>query len=213
MTRLTDRSQFPLAVAGNGWRYATLCFGVAIVAVGVPPLALAFLALGVAILWFHRDPDRTPPASGIVAPADGRVSVLREEGDRIRVGIFMNVTDVHINRAPCETTVETVDHRPGANKPAFSKESDRNERVVIDCESCEITLIAGWFARRIHPAVTEGQSLARGQRIGHISFGSRADVLLPATYELADVEVEKGETVRAGETVVVSDHSTETGSV
>lgn len=192
-----------VAVAPGGWKYATVCFLLAVPAVVVPAVAAALLATGLAVLWFHRDPDRSPPAAGIVAPADGRVSVVRKKDDRVRVGIFMNVTDVHVNRAPSEGTVQSVDHQPGANKPAFSKESDRNERVVIDCERYELTLIAGWFARRIHPYVEPGQSVTRGQRVGHISFGSRADVVLPAEYELADVHVERGETVRAGETVIV----------
>jgi len=63
----------------------------------------------------------------------------------------MNVTDVHVNRAPLPGTVREVRHRPGANRPAFSKESDRNEQVVIDCGEYELLVIAGWFARRIHP--------------------------------------------------------------
>lgn len=193
------------AVAPGAWRYAAICFVAAVVAVVVfPPLAGVILALGVAVLWFHRDPARSPPESGIVAPADGRVSVLREEGDRVRVGIFMNVTDVHVNRAPADATVESVEHRPGAYKPAFSKDSDRNERVVIDCGDFEMALIAGWFARRIHPYVAAGDDLVRGQRIGHVSFGSRADVVLPPRYDRGDVLIAVDETVTAGETRLVA---------
>ena len=194
-----------IAVASGAWRYAAACFVAAIIAVVVfPPLAGLALALGVAVLWFHRDPGRSPPESGIVAPADGRVSVLREEGDRVRVGIFMNVTDVHVNRAPAGGTVESVTHRPGAYKPAFSKDSDRNERVVIDCGDYQVALIAGWFARRIHPSVAAGDDLVRGQRIGHVSFGSRADVVLPPRYDREDVRVAVDETVTAGETRLVA---------
>jgi phosphatidylserine decarboxylase len=194
-----------IAVASGAWRYAAACFVAAVVAVVVfPPGAAVALSLGVAVLWFHRDPGRNPPESGIVAPADGRVSVLREEGDRVRVGIFMNVTDVHVNRAPVAGTVESVEHRPGAYKPAFSKESDRNERVVVDCGDYQIALIAGWFARRIHPYVEAGDDLVRGQRIGHVSFGSRADVVLPPRYDRDDVRVAVDETVTAGETRLVA---------
>ncbi|WP_435118168.1 protein sorting system archaetidylserine decarboxylase [Halolamina sp. C58] len=166
------------------------------------PFGLGLVALGIAVILFHRDPEREPPESGIVAPADGSVSVIREEEGRIRVGVFMNVTDVHVNRAPGAGTVESVTHRPGANKPAFSKESDRNERVEIDCGEYELSLIAGWFARRIHPYVEEGNSIERGEKVGHISFGSRVDVLLPERVEHADLRVKEGEDVRAGETVV-----------
>ena len=199
------RHRLTIAVAAGTWRYALICFGAAIAAALVaPPAAIVALALGVGVLWFHRDPSRRPPDSGIIAPADGRVSVLREEGDRVRVGIFMNVTDVHINRAPAGGTVRSVDHRPGAYKPAFSKDSDRNERVVIDCGDYEVALIAGWFARRIHPYVNAGDTLTRGQRIGHVSFGSRADVLLPPRYDREDVLVAPDEAVTAGETRLVA---------
>jgi len=191
----------PIAVAPGCWRYAVVCFAVALPAVVVsPPVALVALALGVGVLWFHRDPTRRPPESGVLAPADGHVSVIRQEGDRLRVGIFMNVTDVHINRAPMAGTVRSVEHRPGAYKPAFSKDSDRNEKVVIDCGEYEVALIAGWFARRIHPYVKPGDKLTGGQRIGHVSFGSRADVLLPAGYSREDLLVSQGEAVTAGET-------------
>lgn len=198
-------SGLPYAVASGGWRYAAACFAVAVLAVVfAPPLAAITLALGVGALWFHRDPNRTPTESGILAPADGHISVIREEGDQLRVGTFMNVTDVHVNRAPMAGTVETVDHRPGAYKPAFSKDSDRNEQVVVDCGEYSVIQIAGWFARRIHPSVEPGDRLVRGQRIGHISFGSRVDVLLPAGYSREDLLVEKGEAVRAGETRLVA---------
>lgn len=196
----------PIAVTDGAWRYAATCFLVALVASVVAfPVALIALAAGIAVLWFHRDPTRQPPATGIVAPADGRVSVIREEDDRVRVGVFMNVTDVHVNRAPAGGTVQSVDHRPGANKPAFSKDSDRNERVRIELEEQTVVLIAGWFARRIHPAVEAGEKLRRGQRIGHISFGSRADVVLPPGYEIDDLRVDTGDAVRAGETGLVKD--------
>ena len=196
----------PIAVTDGAWRYAAACFLVAVVAAVVAfPAAIVALAAGLAVLWFHRDPSRQPPATGIVAPADGRVSVIREEGDRVRVGVFMNVTDVHVNRAPAGGTVQSVEHRQGANKPAFSKDSDRNERVRIELAEYTVVLIAGWFARRIHPAVEAGDELRRGQRIGHISFGSRADVVLPVTYDVDDLQVDTGDAVSAGETQLIED--------
>ncbi|MBP2250171.1 phosphatidylserine decarboxylase [Halarchaeum solikamskense] len=166
------------------------------------PAGLACAALGCFVLWFHRDPDRDVPESGVVAPADGRVSVLQVEDGRVRVGVFMNVTDVHVNRAPLDGVVASVDHRPGAHRPAFSKESERNERVRITTDSYELDLIAGAFARRVHPAVEPGDTVARGERVGHISFGSRVDVLLPPEYDATDVAVAVGDRVTAGETVI-----------
>jgi len=191
--------------APGRWRYAAVPLALA-----VPLLILAFpvgvvcLLAGLGALWFHRDPERSPPPSGIVAPADGRVSVVREEGDRVRVAVFMNVTDVHVNRAPAPGTVESVTHTPGKHLPAFTKESDRNERVDIVCAEYELSLIAGAVARRIHPYVEDGERLERGQKVGHISFGSRADVLLSSAYDIEDIRVSKGQRVRAGETVIAA---------
>ena len=189
--------------APGAWRYAAVPLALAVPALVLSPLgSLAALALAAAVLLFHRDPERTAPSAGVVAPADGRVSVVREEGDRVRVGVFMNVTDVHVNRAPIGGRVESVEHEPGKHRPAFSKESDNNEKVHVGFADHEVTLIAGAFARRIHPYVEPGEELSRGARLGHISFGSRADVLLPPEFDLADVTVERGQKVRAGETVV-----------
>lgn len=192
-----------MEVAPGAWRYAAPPFLLAGPLGLLSPLAtLAALALGGAVLLFFRDPDRSPPSNGVLSPADGRVSVIREEGNRVRVGVFMNVTDVHVNRAPLSGRVESVEHEPGTHRPAFSKESDNNEKVHIDLSTCDLTLIAGAFARRIHPYVESGDELGRGERLGHIAFGSRADVLLPASFDAADVEVKKGQRVRAGETVL-----------
>ncbi|WP_280535431.1 phosphatidylserine decarboxylase [Halopenitus sp. POP-27] len=214
----------PFPVVDDAWRLARppALLGAALL-VFVPPAGAILLALALGVLWFHRDPPRSPPdpdgvtepseatdsngsrdpdAVTAVSPADGTVSVVREEGDRLRVGVFMNVTDVHVNRAPLSGTVEAVRHRPGAYKPAFSKDSDRNEQVVIDCGDYELFCIAGWFARRIHPHVSVGDEIDRGQRVAHVSFGSRADVLFPPSVDRSDLCVREGETVRAGETVL-----------
>jgi len=195
----------PFPVVEAAWRLAlvpgllaaaTLLF--------VPPVGVGFAALTAGILWFHRDPTRTPPGPdrAVVSPADGTVQVVREEGTRLRIGVFMNVTDVHVNRAPIAGTVREVRHRPGANRPAFEKESDRNEQVVVDFGTYEVIVIAGWFARRIHPHVETGDELDRGDRVGHVSFGSRADVVLPAAVDREDLLVKVGDDVRAGETIV-----------
>ncbi len=130
------------------------------------------------------------------------MSVVREEGTRLRVGVYMSAADVHVNRAPIAGEVREVRHRPGANRPAFDKESERNEQVAIDFGEYELLVIAGWFARRIHPAVEPGDRVERGERVGHVSFGSRADVVLPADVDREDLLVSEGDSVRAGETIV-----------
>ncbi len=200
-------NQLPSFAPGT-WRYVRLPL-IAAIPLGFLsiPLGGACLLTAALILWFHRDPPRSPPPEGFVAPADGRVAIIREEADRIRIGIFMNVTDVHVNRAPSPGTVHTVDHVAGGHLPAFSKESDRNERVKIDCGTYDVTLIAGTIARRIHPYVEPGDTLDRGDRIGHITFSSRADVLLPPDVSRRDIRVTQGQHVRGGETVLATKHT------
>jgi len=194
-------------VAPGARRYA-LALGVLAIPLFVLVLPVGLLAAAAAggVLWFHRDPERRPPPAGAVSPADGTVSVLREEGGRVRLGVFMSPTDVHVNRAPLGGTVRTVEHEPGGHWPAFSKASERNERVRIAIETgsraYELELIAGAFARRVHPYIEPGDDLERGDRVGHISFGSRVDIVFPADVDLADVLVTEGEAVRAGETMV-----------
>lgn len=191
--------------APGGWRYALVPVALSV------PLALLSLPLAVggwlvagAVLVFHRDPERRPPDAGIVAPADGRVTVIREEGGRLRIGVFMGLSNVHVNRAPLPGQVRHVEHELGGHWPAFSKESDRNERVRLTFDDHEVVLIAGAVARRIHPYVQPGDHVQRGERVGHISFGSRVDVVLPPGTTRGDLRVAKGDRVRAGETVVAA---------
>lgn len=169
-----------------------------------PTLGGLFVLAAAGTLFFFRDPERIPPFTGLVSPADGTVSEIRTEGDRIRVCIFMNVHDVHVVRAPDDGVVEHVEHESGGYRPAFSKESDRNEKVHVGFGDSDVTLIAGAFARRITPYVEEGDELERGERLGHIAFGSRVDVLLPSEIHHSDLQVERGEKVTAGETKIAS---------
>lgn len=211
----------PDIAPGAEWRVLLpLVLGVPLFFVS-PPLGVALLALGAFSAYFYRDPDRDPAGDGILAPADGHVSVIREDGDRVRVGVFMSPFDVHVVRAPADGEVTRLDHRGAAHKPAFAKESERNERLEYTLtapddgsdggaeagrrrtgERTDGALIAGWFARRISPYVSRGDRLDRGQRLGYIAFGSRADVVLPPAYDAGDVRVAVGEAVRAGESVI-----------
>jgi phosphatidylserine decarboxylase len=200
-------SVIPNRFAPGVRRYAVPVFVFAGVAGGIaPPIGVLALLVGGAILWFFRDPSRQPSGPGIVAPGEGHVTVIREEGEQIRIGIFLNVTDVHVARAPIAGEVTQCTHREGAHRPAFMKESPRNERVDIAVTTpdgpVEISLIAGAVARRIYPYVHDGMSIDRAQRIGHIDFGSRVDVLLPPKYTADDLLVTDGQKVRAGESIV-----------
>ena len=193
--------------APGAWRLASSALLLGLGSLWLSPLVGAgALTLAGGILWFHRDPERTPPADGVLAPADGRVSVIRTEqvdgAERLRVGVFMNVTDVHVNRAPASGPVTGVEHVPGGHWPAFTKDAERNERLHVHFGKFRVTLIAGTVARRIHPYLEAGEDVDRGDRLGHVSFGSRADVLLPPSFEAADLAVETGDSVRAGESVL-----------
>ena len=197
-----------MRVVKQGWKYAGVLVLLAIPSGIISPvLAFGVLIAAIGVLVFFRDPDRHPASEGILSPADGKVSIIREEGNRLRVGVYMNVLNVHVNRSPIQGQVASVKHRAGAHRPAFAKDSDRNERVTIAIagrSDVEVDLIAGAFARRITPYPSEGDTLERGDRIGHIAFGSRADVLLPAAYDRQHIAVSMGDRVRAGESILAS---------
>ncbi|WTW93837.1 phosphatidylserine decarboxylase [Streptomycetaceae bacterium NBC_01309] len=164
--------------------------------------AVPTLALTGGMLWFFRDPERTPVEEGIIASADGVVQSIDPWPDgRTRVATFMSPLNVHVNRAPLTGVVKSVEHKPGGFVPAFNKESEHNERVVwvFDTPRGEIELvqIAGTVARRIVPYLEPGTEVEVGERIGLIRFGSRVDVYLPPGIEPA---VQVGQRTRAGET-------------
>ncbi len=177
--------------------------------------------LVVLVINFFRDPDRVTPADAdcLIAPADGKVidvRTVREDNylhaEACRVSIFMSVFDVHVNRAPLSGEVDLLEHHPGKFVAAFREDaSGENEHLDIGFLSARvnekgepahrvlITLIAGYIARRILFFRQVHDRVQQGERIGMIKFGSRVEVFLTAEWEVA---VEKGQRVRAGETVV-----------
>jgi phosphatidylserine decarboxylase len=164
----------------------------------VPLLALALFWL-VLFLVFFRDPERVP-ASGLVAPADGRVCVIREEGDRLRIGTFMNVYNVHVNRAPLAGTLRSVEDRGGPKRPAFSAEAEGNSQKRYRFDTAigpvDVVQITGIVARRCVAFKAAGDRCERGERIGMIVFGSRVDVVVAK--ERVALQVRVGQRVRAG---------------
>jgi phosphatidylserine decarboxylase len=111
--------------------------------------------------------------------------------------------DVHINRSPVEGRVTRIDYRPGKFLPAYDARSSENERneVWVDAAGTPIVFrqVVGVLARRIVCRISEGQQIARGERVGLMKFGSRMDVFMPAG---TDLQVEVGQTVVGGETVL-----------
>ncbi len=150
---------------------------------------------------FFRDPERSPSGAedDAISPADGKVVSIKNR----TICIFMNIHNVHVNRAPLGGTVTHIDYKPGGYIPACNKESYVNERnhVVLHTEygTLELTQIAGIVTRRIVSYISEGTHVSRGERIGMIRFGSRVDMILPEGYEFT---VGVNDKVKAGETII-----------
>lgn len=177
---------------------------------------------GVAFIWvllFFRDPYRDVPADKnlLLAPADGKVTDIEivDENDFIgqkalRIGIFLTIFDVHINRAPCNVKVERITYKPGKHKNAANPQSGRvnesNDLVMVRTDSPKDRLIvrqiSGAIARRIVCAATEGQELSGGEKFGMIKFGSRTELYVPAR-ENAKCLVKVADKVKAGLTPLV----------
>jgi phosphatidylserine decarboxylase len=177
-----------------------------------PWLALPPVLLAAFFLWFFRDPERPIPAEPgqVVSPADGKVTFVApitvDGNSRTRISIFLNVFNVHVNRSPIAGVVKQVQYQKGKFGNAMGAgSSDDNEQNIVTVEGEGQTVIfkqiAGLLARRIVFNRTIGESVARGQRIGLIKFGSRVDVILPAD---ARVMVKVGDHVAGGSSVIAA---------
>lgn len=182
-------------------------------------LTVPFLALLVFLLYFFRDPARKIPGEvGIlVSPADGTVVDIEQvqdcplvPGQTLKIGIFMSVFNVHVNRAPAVGTVTTLNHVPGrffnALRDRAATDNESNS-VLLNCpdvpgQSVLVKQIAGVLARRIVCRCKLSQRLARGESFGMIKFGSRVEVYLPYSQQLR-VEVTKGQKVKAGSSILL----------
>jgi phosphatidylserine decarboxylase len=208
----------------DGYFYGIALFAVAVLlwilthawwCVAIPVLLALFF------LWFFRDPERAIPqgANLVVSPADGKVTdVLRvttPDGETLRLSIFLNVFNVHVNRSPISGTLREIRYRKGqylnAMNPASAEKNEQNTAVVAadGGYSVAFTQIAGLLARRIVFRQKEGDQLERGQRVGLIKFGSRVDVLLPGHAEL---HVKKGDHVQGGASILATIPQTPTAS-
>jgi phosphatidylserine decarboxylase len=179
---------------------------------GFWPLALLLGILAAFMAFFFRDPERQPPSDPnvIVAPADGRVTRVRQVAEKSNevsanvVSIFLSPLDVHINRAPIAGEITNVAYTRGKFLMATNENASlvneqnaltiKGERVTIVCKQ-----IAGILARRIVCWKQPGERLALGERFGLIKFSSRTDVLLPADVE---VVIAEGARVKGGTTII-----------
>jgi phosphatidylserine decarboxylase len=171
------------------------------------------------VLMFFRDPERRGPSdiNLLLAPADGRITEIEkvEEtgfigGPALRIGIFLSIFDVHINRAPCNVRVQKITYKKGkylnAMNPQSGRVNESNELDLVRTDSPKDKLIvrqiSGAIARRIVCAAAEGRQLSGGERFGMIKFGSRTELYLPVR-ENAKCLVKIGDKVKAGLTPLV----------
>jgi phosphatidylserine decarboxylase len=207
-----ERLTGPLAADAYAIALPLAGLGLVAFAFGATWLGVVALALGGCVAAFFRNPTREIPLAEreVVAPADGRVIATGElelpDGSKgLRIGIFLSVFDVHVNRAPVSGRVVAIERSGDAFLAAFNPEAEtRNVRLDLTLELASgarvrVSQITGWIARRIvcHPQV--GEWLPRGVRYGLIRFGSRTDVLLPPG---SVARVAKGDRVRGGSSVL-----------
>lgn len=198
-----------------------LAFGLATLALFIvwKPLGWIALVLTAWCAWFFRDPDRlTPRREGaIISPADGVVCGITSAvppselglGDdaRIRVSVFLNLFDVHVNRVPADGVITAMHYTAGRFiNASFEKASELNERQAVamklpDGRDMAFVQVAGLVARRIKCDLVVGQTVTAGERFGIIRFGSRADLYLPFGYQPL---VGVGERVLCGVTILAN---------
>ena len=214
------------------WLLATIIAAVVIavsITIGWWWIGIVFGVLWLAVIWFFRDPlGRTPQTDhprDLVSPADGHISAIERvedhpatDGPAVIVRIFLSVLDVHVNRAPCDATVDDLIYKPGKYLDARSEESARvNESNLIIMTTDQGTRIgvrqvSGAIARRIVCPLKRGDRLQRAQRFGMIKFGSTTELILPdAGPDQPQIHVKKGDRVRGAITILASlNQSTDT---
>jgi phosphatidylserine decarboxylase len=208
------KPKVPVAKEG----YPFICYSAFITIIsailGYPGISLFLLAITTFILMFFRDPERIIPEGDdiVLSPADGKIIVSElvrdvrfSEDELLKISIFMNVFNVHVNRNPLSGVVRRVRHVPGAFLAADNDQAHlKNEFcavTVTDRHNKEITFvqIAGLIARRIVCWLEPGDTITQGRRFGLIRFGSRVDIYLPKESQTV---VSPGQKVTAGETIL-----------
>ena len=202
-------------LAREGWPFIAAALAVAVIVWAVAGFAwsVPLWLVALFVVQFFRDPPRAVPSqpNAVLSPADGRIVKVEKvhdpmtERDTLLISVFMNVFNVHSNRAPVDGTVERIQYSAGkfvnADLDKASSENERNAMVVrlADGERIAVVQVAGLIARRILCYAKVGQRLARGERYGFIRFGSRVDVYLPLS---ARPKVAVGDIVHATTTIL-----------
>jgi phosphatidylserine decarboxylase len=173
-----------------------------------PAYAAPLFVLALFCLYFFRDPDRNIPDGPVaVSPADGKVVGIIGDGagaECTRISIFLNIFDVHVNRAPIAGRIASVEYTKGqfvvASRELASSQNERNTATIAgDSTSVRFAQIAGLIARRIVFYKKVGDNVAKGERVGLIKFGSRVDIFLGPEWE---IKVRPGERVSGGSSIL-----------
>ena len=202
----------------EGWKFAFI-FLVLSLFISLIYLSIAYIGylLTLFTLWFFRNPERKIPKNSnyIISSADGRVCLIDNaippeevelgSNQMLRICVFMNVFNVHINRSPVEGKIDNIIYKRGSFLNAsLDKASEKNERssmIISNTNGVQIVVvqIAGLIARRILSFVSDNQYLTQGERYGLIRFGSRVDIYMPLN---ASINCKVGDKVTAGESVL-----------
>ena len=204
----------------EGWKFALIFFVLSfLMSLIYAPIAFIGYLLTSFTLWFFRNPKRNTPtnSNAVISSADGKVCLIDHaippqevqlgSNQMLRICVFMNVFNVHINRSPVEGRIDKIIYKEGSFLNAsLDKASEKNERssmVISNTNGIQLVVvqIAGLIARRILGFVTDNQYLDQGERYGLIRFGSRVDIYMPLD---AAVNCKVGDKVIAGESVLAT---------
>jgi len=202
----------------EGWKFAFIFFVSSLfMSLVYLPLAYVGYLLTLFTLWFFRNPERKTPTNSnyIISSADGKVCLIDNAippqevqfgtNQMLRICVFMNVLNVHINRSPIEGKIDKVIYKKGSFfNASLDKASEKNERssmIISNTNGTQLVVvqIAGLIARRILSFVSDNQYLDQGERYGLIRFGSRVDIYMPLN---SSINCKVGDKVIAGESVL-----------
>jgi len=202
----------------EGWKFAFIFFVSSLfMSLIYLPLAYVGYLLTLFTLWFFRNPERKTPKNSnyIISSADGKVCLIDNAippqevqfgtNQMLRICVFMNVLNVHINRSPIEGKIDKVIYKKGSFfNASLDKASEKNERssmIISNTNGTQLVVvqIAGLIARRILSFVSDNQYLDQGERYGLIRFGSRVDIYMPLN---SSINCKVGDKVIAGESVL-----------